>query len=1434
MRGEFGAPLNHGDTAMAKKNLPNKAKRSSGKQAGVPSVFAIAAMSAFALGAGVSATTAQASIAPQERDGEAQSYRIPAGSMANALNTFADMNGLQLLYDAGVTERLTTSELIGQYSMTEGLDRLLSGTGLTYRFASKHHAVSIMLAQNDTGTQSDAGGGITLPTVDVTASQQGAGGAGGGSGTGCGPYGGAPCSGFGGAGLAQDPFNPSYVLPDASVGTKTDTPVMDTPLNVQSVSQQVLQDQQAITLGQALQNFSGVSVTDGAFFVNGTGSSGILVRGFLSSTYYRDGFRVDSSLNETDNISTQQLANVASIEVLKGPGAVLYGLIDPGGIVNVVTKEPLDVPYFAVQQQIGSLALYRTTVDATGPLTDDKSVLYRMNMSYENNGAPFGSFVDLTHSQSLFLAPVVKWNIDGATWVKLEAQYNQYRSDSYYPFDPLFNGAFVNIPRSTNYGESSPFLQTNFFTALTWSHNFNNDWSIKQQLAYDNIGNSGNATVPVFIVSPVPPLQVFRSSLQAQSPQTTISTNVDITGHFNTFGAEHTLLLGGDIYRTTGITLDDLYAFTTIDLFNAVHLGIPSPAFSFPSATAFTQDTAGLYLQDQIKLPYNFYLLAGARYQYIHQTAASGGSLDDLLPQGNPLTGEAVTPRFGLLWRPQEWVSFYANYTEGYGPNNGFVFPGVLAAPTSAESSEAGVKLEFFNGKLRVTADYFDLVKTNVPINDPAHPAPECGGGGCVTLIGEARSKGPELDIQGEILPGWSVIANYTNDDVRAVQGTGGGPSAQTVAPGQRFPLVPRNLANFWTTYEFQDETFKGLKIGAGYHYTGSRPVYDAAGNPPGTFPLVPAYGTVDLMAAYSFKYAGANLTAQLNITNLFDTAYYQSVVNEVTLPAPGFAGLFNLRSYGAPFSVVGSLRAQYPADASSPFSPPPPPPVFSWTGFYAGAQAGYAWGDNNGTIAYATPGGLSGDTSFGNDAQGVIGGAHAGYNTQIDTFVIGVEGTVDPTTLYRNVLALPPSAETNLGIGNTVNGSVQSTIQGSIRARAGYAFDRLLLYGTGGAAFGAFKSYFQLYGTDLNKAAMPPVGPNFYASDTSSATRVGWTAGGGIEYALNNNWSVEAEYRYSDFGHITDVPSVATGLTYTANRHLTQNQVQTGFSYKFDSYSPETGAVPAGPAPFDFSRIQISQIDTPQPVPVPAPPADRPPPPVFTSGWTGFYAGAQIGYAWGDNNGTVAYATPGGLSGNLPLDHDVQGVIGGIHAGYNYQIDQFVTGVEGTVDPTTLYRNVVLTAPDTVADPTGTLGIGNTVNDSIQSTIQGAIRARAGITFDRVLFYGTGGVAFGAFNSYSQQYGIDLNLAPFYASDRRSLSRVGWTAGGGVEYAIDNNYSVTGEYRYSDFGRITDLPASASGLTYTANRHLTQNQVQVGLSYKFAGFAPAPVVPHN
>ncbi len=256
--------------------------------------------------------------------------------------------------------------------------------------------------------------------------------------------------------------------------------------------------------------------------------------------------------------------------------------------------------------------------------------------------------------------------------------------------------------------------------------------------------------------------------------------------------------------------------------------------------------------------------------------------------------------------------------------------------------------------------------------------------------------------------------------------------------------------------------------------------------------------------------------------------------------------------------SQVGTAPAgAAPAPAAGLPPPPPPVPVITWTGFYVGGQIGYVWGDNSGNGFYATPGGLIGTGPLVDDAQGVIGGAHVGYNLQMNNWVIGAEGTIEGTNLSKRVSIgiADPNSPTNPNTGSplfsgTLGGIVQSNVQGSIRGRAGFAWDRLFIYGTGGVAFGGFS-------TDLNISVTDPTG-SYYAGGMRSTTRVGWTAGGGVEYAINNNWSVRGECRYSDFGHLIDSPISGTaGLAFSTNRHLVQNQVDFGFSYKFDSFVP-------------------------------------------------------------------------------------------------------------------------------------------------------------------------------------------------------------------------------------------------------------------------------------
>ena len=1080
-------------------------------------------------------------------------------------------------------------------------------------------------------------------------------------------------------------------------------------------------------------------------------------------------------------------------------------------------------------------------------------------MSYENNDAPFGYFVQNTGSESIYLAPVLKWNIDASTWVKLEAQYLDYTVGTSQSGNPQINGVIINLPRDWNYGEHTPALQRTIFTALTWQHDFDKDWSIKQMIAYNRATNDLRGIEPSYLDTSGP-TPVFQNALiQNLYTQTTWSTNVDLTGHFETFGAQHTFLTGLDFYRLNNSAL---YAYSPNDtpvslLPYPIHPGLPllGPLLPGGELAGGGQDTAGLYVQDQIKLPYDLNFLAGARYQYIRYEPVANASPNfatnliapyQTVEQAQTL--QKVTPRFGLLWRPEKWVSAYIHYAEGFGVNTGVSWPNTPLPPTSARDVEAGLKFEAFDGKLRASVAEYDLTKTNVPEADTnlAHQCPPAFGiGSCDTVAGEVRSKGTEVDVQGTILPGWSVTFAYTNQDVRITK-SNPGDTSNTLGAFQ--PETPRTILNLSTNYEFQDGSLKGLKIGGGAHYNGSEAPEDGTGlGISRILPRISGWTTVNLYGSYEFQYGGWKWNAGVNINNLFDQTYYTSVVYAANnnLYPPTVSGLAEgYRRYGAPFAVLGHLSAEWPGLPSSPSASPPPalPMTFTWTGPYVGAQIGYAWGDNAGAFSYATPDGQFGSPPLVGDGQGIIFGGHVGYNQQFNNWVVGLEGSVDYTNLVKSDLL--GYSDVNYD-GGVLTANVQTDIQGAIRGRMGYAFGRLLPFVAGGLAVADFKLQSNIGG--FNYSLNNGNGLYYFAAaNDRSLTRLGWTFGGGADYAIDNNWSVRGEYRYSDYGKVSEAPTSfsTAGIYYAGVRHLTQNQVQVGFNYKF------------GDAPLDAtgfkalaSETNVQSQPAPQPVgtlglpgsaPVTSTTAGKPvaaplrpvAPAIDWTGfsWTGFYAGGQIGYAWGANHGGYSYGTPGGLAGSDPLIGDANGIIFGGHAGYNRQFDNWVVGLEGSVDGT----NLVKTSALAVTDPSQNgLNVG-TLKATVQSGVQGAVRARAGYAFGRLLTYAAGGVAFGGFSFQSNLASNSSASTAFYAvNNGQSVERVGWTIGGGAEWALNRRWSVRGEYRYTDFGKFTDAPSGqilTSGAFYTGGRHLDENEFQIGFDYKFGDSAPEPV----
>ena len=259
-------------------------------------------------------------------------------------------------------------------------------------------------------------------------------------------------------------------------------------------------------------------------------------------------------------------------------------------------------------------------------------------------------------------------------------------------------------------------------------------------------------------------------------------------------------------------------------------------------------------------------------------------------------------------------------------------------------------------------------------------------------------------------------------------------------------------------------------------------------------------------------------------------------------------------------------------AIAGSAFAaePLPPPPPFTWSGVYIGGQIGYAWSTDNVQWSGTAFNLDAAAGSFAEGPNGVIGGARAGYNLQPATpawswLVFGIEASVDGTSLSKNI-TVPLADFAGVTFGSLVASS-NARVQGSFRGRLGIAWDRLLLFGEGGVAVTSFNT------TYIDTTGFFTGFPGI--NETLSVTRAGFTGGGGIEYAVDDHWSVQAEYRYSNFGHTTDFPftnpsavvGIPPGGYFVANHHLTENQVQVGFAYRFDMMvpPPPSAAVPPG-----------------------------------------------------------------------------------------------------------------------------------------------------------------------------------------------------------------------------------------------------------------------------
>lgn len=658
-------------------------------------------------------------------------------------------------------------------------------------------------------------------------------------------------------GEEDEGYNPS----SASTATRTDTPLRDIPQSIQVVPQQVLEDRNVQTVNQAIETVSGV--------IDGGDTVFRIFRGFstLETSQLRDGYRLGSSYLV---VPEESIASVERVEVLKGPGSVLFGALDPGGVINTVTKKPLDEPFYELSFEAGNRGFLQPGIDLSGPLTDDGTALYRFIAEYNT----FDGYFDGGDKENVLIAPSVSLNIGDRTTLDLFYEYSRYAGDLYGGLSTLARSDGSLLPREINVWGNPDLTfdeRQSHEYGFALEHQFNDNLQLRSAFAANNFDIPGQRfAVPIGLIDD---RFVEFFYLDRTDSSDVYFGQIDLLSNFNTGSVEHQLLFGFDFENNS----QTFAGFTTPDPLPL--LDVLNPDYDVARPTDLVPDFAfdqqlehyGVFLQDQIKFSDNWKLLVGGRYDWVSNDLENRSDTVD-----QPVTNDgAFSPRIGLVYQPSDTVSLYGSYSRSFLQTNAFS-GGQAFEPTRGTQYEVGIKTDFLDNRLSATLAAYHITKTNVVTTDPDNPF-------FSIQTGEQRSQGIELDVSGEILPGWNVIASYAYTDAEVTEDN-------DIPIGNQLNNAPFNQASLWTTYEIQEGDLAGLGFGLGLFYVGER-----QGDLANSFEL-DDYLRTDA----ALYYRRDRLKAAINVRNLFDIDYV------------GFSDSPTYIRRGEPFTIIGSLSWEF------------------------------------------------------------------------------------------------------------------------------------------------------------------------------------------------------------------------------------------------------------------------------------------------------------------------------------------------------------------------------------------------------------------------------------------------------------------------------------------------------------------------------------------
>lgn len=703
---------------------------------------------------------------------------IPAQALDKALSALARQTGMRIVFSTDLTEGKQAVALKGTLAPQQALERLLAGSGLVLKALPDG---GFTVAPQPQAAEKET----TLPVVRVKAAAERE--------TATGPVVG-------------------YVAKRSATGTKTDTPILETPQAITVVGAEEIRDRNAVILEEVMRYTPGVATDQGS--VDNGRVDYILLRGFDAS---RRNLLLDG-LKYKDNTNDAQLEpfGVERIEILRGPASVLYGQMEPGGVINAVSKRPQFEPFREIGVEVGSWGRRQVAADLTGPVNDDGTLTYRVTAL----GRKAETTLNRSFDDRFYIAPAFTWKPNASTSLTFLSSHSRAKHNYSWPLNQLQNpGPEGQLSEHLNVsGDGSYFSRQQTTLGYVFEHLFTNDTRIRQIARHSHARNDRREVWAMGLLSDGVSLR--RAGIYDRQDSKILSLDTSLETRFRTPGIEHVLLTGLDAQTSR-------YHWREDDPGEVTALNIYSPDYSAASVVGpdgyfgtncctYDETTKGrrlgVYAQSQMKFA-RWAVTLGGRFD----RASSNYSYVDIDPTYNERrekTDRKGTGRAGLVYLFDSGWAPYVSYATSFYPEDGRDADGKLLKPTAGQQVEAGVRYQSKGSSLYFAATVFDLRKQNVVT--PISP-----GSNIKRQIGEIGSKGLELEVRGEPVRSWSVVANLTYLDNEITKSNAGD-------QGWRQVNVPRHTASVWNALKFAGDLQGGFAA-VGIRYVGrSRSGWDS------------------------------------------------------------------------------------------------------------------------------------------------------------------------------------------------------------------------------------------------------------------------------------------------------------------------------------------------------------------------------------------------------------------------------------------------------------------------------------------------------------------------------------------------------------------------------------------------------------------------------